>query len=187
MIEHPGTGERITFRQTASDTRGTELVLEFAMRPGGFVAGAHVHPNQEERFDILAGTVRFRVDGQERDAGPGQTVVVPAGVPHEWWNPGAAPARLIIRFAPALRTDAFFEAFFGLAQDGKTDPKTGRAGLLQWAVLVWEFRREIRPAAPPAAVQAVLLPVLATIGRLLGYRPEYPYPYAARPAPVPVG
>ncbi len=126
VIEHPGTGEQITFRKTARETGGMELVLEFTMRPGGFVAGAHVHPNQEERFDVLEGTVRFRVDGQERDAGPGQTVVVPAGVRHVWWNPGATPARLIVRFGPALRTEEFFEVFFGLAKDGKSEDRAGR-------------------------------------------------------------
>jgi mannose-6-phosphate isomerase-like protein (cupin superfamily) len=182
VIEHPGTGEQIVFRQTARETGGMELVLEFRVRPGGFVAGAHVHPRQEERFDVLEGTVRFRVDGQERDAGPGQTVVVPAGVPHVWWNPGEAPVRLIVRFGPALRTEEFFEVFFGLAQDGKTDPQTGQAGLLQSAVMIWEFRREIRPASPPLAVQWALVPALAAIGRLLRYRPDYPYPYAAQSA-----
>ena len=65
VIDHPVTGEQIVFRKTARDTGGKELAMEFRVRPGGFVAGAHVHPEQEERFEILEGTVRFRIDGRE--------------------------------------------------------------------------------------------------------------------------
>jgi len=177
VIEHPVTGEQILFRKTAQDTGGTELEMEFRVRPGGFVAGAHVHPEQAEHFEILEGTVRFHIAGREMDVDAGQSVVVPAGTPHVWWNPSAVPARLVVRFRPALRTGAFFEAFFGLAQDGKTNPRTGEGGLLQMAVVIREFRREIRPASPPLPVQRVLVPVLAAVGRLLGYRANYPYPY----------
>jgi hypothetical protein len=34
-----------------------------------------------------------------------------------------------------------------------------------------EFRDEFRPTSPPAPVQAVAFPVLATLGRALGQRP----------------
>jgi mannose-6-phosphate isomerase-like protein (cupin superfamily) len=44
----------------------------------------HVHPYQEERFDVLSGTARVSMRGQERDVGVGETVVVPAGTPHVW-------------------------------------------------------------------------------------------------------
>jgi hypothetical protein len=49
-IENPVTGERIVFRQTSRETNGAAVVIETYVQPNGFVAAAHVHPSQEERF-----------------------------------------------------------------------------------------------------------------------------------------
>src|SRR5215213_4462668 len=86
--EHPVTGERITFRETAATTNGELLLVDIYLRPGGFVAGEHVHPHADERFEIVAGTAQFRIDGRECIAIPGQRVVVAKGTPHVWWNVG---------------------------------------------------------------------------------------------------
>src|SRR4051794_28724173 len=58
-IANPVSGERITFMQTARDTGGELLEFELKLTPDGHVPGAHVHPEQEERFHVLVGTMRF--------------------------------------------------------------------------------------------------------------------------------
>ena len=50
-LENPVTGERLTFRRTATETNGAEVLVETAVRPDGFVAAAHLHPYQTERFE----------------------------------------------------------------------------------------------------------------------------------------
>ena len=50
----------------------------------------HIHSRQEERFTILAGHAHFTLNGEKHVARPGQTIVVPAGVPHSVANPGPA-------------------------------------------------------------------------------------------------
>ena len=65
-----------------------------------------------------------------------------------------------------------------LAQDGKVNPKTGLPNLLQMAVLMRAFRNEIILARPPKIAQTIVFGLLAPIGRLLGYRGEYPYPHS---------
>ena len=50
-IDHPVTGERITFLETAASSNGEVLRMAFSMRPHGFVPGIHAHPRAEERFD----------------------------------------------------------------------------------------------------------------------------------------
>jgi hypothetical protein len=57
MLENSITGERLLFRKTSSDTDGEAVVFETFVEPEGFVAAAHVHPYQEERFEILKGSV----------------------------------------------------------------------------------------------------------------------------------
>jgi hypothetical protein len=85
-----------------------------------------------------------------------------------------------VEVRPALRFEAFFETFFGLAQDGKVNPKTGLPNPLQMAVMMREFRNELILARPPRLVQTLLFGLLASIGRLLGYKGQYPYPHSKK-------
>ena len=177
ILEHPVTGERIVVLKTARDTGGEMFQMELTLRPGGFVASEHIHPKQDERFEVISGSLRGHIAGKEWTAGPGETAVVQAGTPHVWWNAGDDELRVLVDFRPALRTEVFFETFFGLAQDGKVNLKTGLPSLLQTAVSAGAFRNEIVSVRPPLVVQKALFGVLGPIGRLLGYKAEYPYPY----------
>ena len=50
-----------------------------------------------------------------------------------------------------------------------------------------DYEDEIYLARPPLFVQRAIFGVLASIGRLLGYRAEYPYPYARQREASPDG
>ena len=178
VIEHPVTGEKFVFRKTARDTGGEAFEVDFYVQPGAFAAAQHIHPLQEERFEIVSGTVCVRVAGKETLKGAGEEVVIPAGTPHVWWNAGDDELRMRVAFHPALRSESFFETFFGLAQDGKVSRKTGLPNLLQTVVTLRAYRNEIILARPSRLAQIVLFGPLAALGRLLGYRADYPYPYA---------
>jgi mannose-6-phosphate isomerase-like protein (cupin superfamily) len=181
-IKHALTGQRMTFVRTAADTRGALLQTESTIRGGTPLETLHIHPGQEERFTVLAGTMRFVVGGQERVAQAGQEVVVSAGTPHTFGNAGPDEARFRAEDRPALQSEGFFESYFGLAQDGKVNPRTGLPNLLQLAVALHHYRHEIVLVRPPRLVQRVLFGLLAPIGRLRGYRAPYPYPYRDRAA-----
>ena len=172
-IHNPVTGERLTWRQVASDTDGRLVLGEMVLPTGGFVAAEHVHPKQEERYEILAGELNVRLDGRERTLAPGDRVVVPPGRPHLWWNAGAEEVRFRCEVTPALRFETFLETLFGLASDGKTDPK-GLPNPLQLAVLMRAYKAELRLARPSPAVQSLMFGPLAIVGRLVGYRSSYP-------------
>jgi quercetin dioxygenase-like cupin family protein len=180
-LSHPVTGERIVWHQVAVDTGGTLLRGELFAAPRAFVAAEHIHPSQEERFEVRAGTLGLRLDGVERVLRAGDAAVIAPGRPHVWWNAGDDEVRLIGEFRPALRTEMFFETFFGLAQDGRTNSK-GLPTLLQLAVLIREYPEEIRLARPSAGMQKALFGPLALAGRLLGYRGWYPR-YTSEPVP----
>ncbi len=181
VLEHPVTQERMVIRKVARDTNGELFQADLYLPPGGFVAAAHIHPRQEERFELISGTLHGRVSGKELTRRPGETLVVPAGTPHVWWNGGDDELHVVGEVRPALRTETFFESFFGLAQDGKVHPKTGLPNILQMAVLLRAFRHEIVLAQPPTVMQTLLFGGLAPIGRALRYKAEYPYPFV-RPA-----
>jgi quercetin dioxygenase-like cupin family protein len=171
-LVHPVTGERIVFRKRARDTGGELLEMSLYLAPRGFIAAAHVHPNQEERFEVSGAAVTFRVAGKDRIYEPGEVAVVPAGVPHVWWNSSDTEAATLVQFRPALDTETFFETFFGLASAGKVGKK-GLPNPLQMMVLARDYRREM---ALPRAQQAILGPiamVVAPLARAMGYRGRY--------------
>jgi quercetin dioxygenase-like cupin family protein len=173
VYENPVTGERAITR-----VAGDELtVADLYVAPGGAVAGEHTHPGIEEIFTVVSGSVGFRVDGCEDVAGPGQRLVVPAGVAHYWWNEGNDEAHVIVELRGERRLLEGFVTMlsniFGLARDGKTDAK-GKPNLLQAALLARQFDEVIRFVEPPRATQRILFGVLAPIARLLGYHAVYP-------------
>ncbi len=106
-IINPRTGQRVRFVRTAHDTAGERLELECISPPSSEREPEHVHPYQENIFEIHSGRLRFRIAGVERVVGPGERVVVPPGVPHHFWVEGDAEAHYRQDFRPALRTEDF--------------------------------------------------------------------------------
>ena len=171
-IHNPVTGERIVFRQTSADTGGEAVVIETYVEPHGFVAAAHVHPSQEERFQVLRGTVGFKIGGKEQIAGPGTRVTVPAGTPHKFWNAGEETAQFVCEIRPALKFESLLETMFALAADGKTNRK-GMPNPLRLAVIANHHFDTVQLPFPPAALQKLGLVLGAPLGRLLGYGAVY--------------
>ena len=98
---NPATGEWITYTALAEDNDGQLVRFTWRSVPGGVIT-EHVHPHQEERFTIMAGEAHFTLNGEQRMAGAGETVVVPAGVPHSEGNPGPAEIEGVVELRPAL-------------------------------------------------------------------------------------
>ena len=171
VIENPVSGERFTFLKTAADTNGELLQAELALRPGGRVPADHVHPRQEERFEVISGTARCKAGDVVRDLSAGESLVVPPGRSHRPWNETDQEVRILVEFRPALRTEEFFETFCGLASDGKA----GKSGLprnpLQLSVMSHEY--EMFLARPPLWLQRPLIAAIAALARLMGYRARY--------------
>jgi quercetin dioxygenase-like cupin family protein len=171
-IENPVTGERLVFEKTSAETNGEYVLFECFVKPSGFVAAAHVHPYQHERFQVIEGTVTFRIDGQELPAGPGDAILVPPGRKHQFWNAGAEEARFACEVRPALDFEQLIETMFSLAQAGKTNKK-GMPNPLRLAVIAKAHFDTVRLPFPPAWMQRIGLALGAPIGRLLGYRATY--------------
>jgi quercetin dioxygenase-like cupin family protein len=171
-ITNPVTGETLVFRTTSADTNGASVVVEAFVQPDGAVAAAHVHPAQEERFEVLAGELEFRVRKQTFVAKPGDRVVVPAGTPHRFRNVGAETAHFVCEVTPALGFERLIETMFRLAADGKVNRK-GLPNPLRLAVIANHHFGDVRLPFPPASIQRLSLMFGAPLGRLVGYRPTY--------------
>ena len=148
-IVNPVSGEEITFRRTAADTDGAYLEIDLRLAPDGHVPGAHVHPEQEERFEVLAGRMAFQLGLRRIVAERGDVVVVPAGKVHRFANAGESEAVARVTVTPALDMERLFETTVELAREGNVT-RTGMPKPLHLALFVAAFRREVRAPFPPA-------------------------------------
>jgi mannose-6-phosphate isomerase-like protein (cupin superfamily) len=169
---NPATGEWIQF--TAGTDNIDEPMLRFTWRstPGGVIT-EHIHPGQEERFTITSGHARFTLDGTEVMAGPGETFVVPPGVPHSEGNPGPELIEGVVELRPGLNTKQWHEALAGLVADGDTTSRGAPKNPLQLGATFWYFRRESRVTSPPTWLQNLMLPPLSLLAKAFGVRPYY--------------
>lgn len=60
----------------------------------------HIHYLEDEEGFVTAGTLSAELDGQRFTFGRGETVRLPKGVPHRWWNDGDLARCEGIRTAP---------------------------------------------------------------------------------------
>ena len=171
-LENPVTGERIVFRTTSRDSGGELVVIETFVQPYGFVAAAHVHPSQEERFEVHRGSLGFRIGRNKLVAGPGDRLTVPAGTAHRFWNAGDDVAHFTCEVRPALQFESLIETMFALAADGKTNRK-GMPAPLRLAVIARAHFDTVRLPFPPTTLQRLGLALGAPLGRALGYEPVY--------------
>ena len=86
---------------------GDFVIAEWADEGGGsdpplLIAPLHVHHEDDEAWYVLEGTLAFRVDDEEIEAGAGSAVVVPAGTPHAYWNPRPEGARYLLVMTPRI-------------------------------------------------------------------------------------
>jgi quercetin dioxygenase-like cupin family protein len=189
-LENPVTGEVLTFHRTSAQSKGESVLIETIVRRNGFVAAAHVHPSQTERFEITQGTLGLRLGNEERLLGPGDVAVVPPGTRHRFWNAGEQEARFFCEVRPALGFESLIETMFTLAAQGKTNKK-GMPNPLRLAVIAQAHFDTVRLPFPPVSLQRFALAVGAPLGRLLGYReratgrPHHIAPVAAGAPPSP--
>ncbi|TDQ05554.1 cupin domain [Labedaea rhizosphaerae] len=98
-------GNLVTVKVGAAQTRGRLTVAEF-VNPPGFAPPLHRHLEEDEAFYILDGAAEFRCDGSSFAAGPGDFVLLPAGLPHTFLVDPDAPLRCL-----QITTPGGFELF----------------------------------------------------------------------------
>jgi quercetin dioxygenase-like cupin family protein/carbon monoxide dehydrogenase subunit G len=179
-------GDSFRILESSRDTNDGSLRGDYFAAPRAKVP-EHVHRDQEERFEVVSGTLCIRMGGREMILTPGQSAVGPPGVPHKWWNPSDdEEVHFLVGLNPGRDVETWLETLLGLAREGKTTRTGIPKNPLQLAVLLDELGRWAYYTGVPMPVQKVLfvpLVSLAFVGRLLGYKasyPEYSGPEAAQ-------
>ncbi len=170
VMSNPVGGEdRIVFTKTSQQTGGEMFGLEVFIRAGAPGTPEMVHPLQDESFQVLSGSLDFRIGGQEQHLKAGESLLIAKGTPHNWWNGSNEEAHALVELRPALRSEELFANLYGLCSEKGALPNP-----LQLAVLVNEHWNEGYLTQPPLLVQMAMFGVLAPVGRLLRYKAHYP-------------
>jgi hypothetical protein len=90
-VEVAATGERLVFRTSDAEAVVFESFLPADRHGLRLPAGAP----QERRFEVVAGTVGFRVGAAETFLTAGGRLSVPRGTPCHYWNAGTGPCHLV--------------------------------------------------------------------------------------------
>lgn len=122
-------GNLVTLKATGTETRGRLTVAEF-VNPAGFAPPLHRHLAEDEMFYVLSGTAEFRCDGQAFQAGPGDFVLLPVGLPHTFLVGDEEPLRVL-----QITTPSGFEDFAAAAGEPARERRLPDPGPVDPAVL----------------------------------------------------
>jgi len=72
-------------------------------RFGQPIARLHLHREDDEAWYVLEGRLGFRVGDSEREVAAGESILVPRGTPHSYWNAQPRPTRYLLVMTPRIR------------------------------------------------------------------------------------
>ncbi|HEY3456011.1 MAG TPA: cupin domain-containing protein [Bryobacteraceae bacterium] len=105
---------------SSKDTGGAWSMFESPVAPQGGVP-LHVHPHQEEWFQVLEGEFLFEVGGEQRRLISGMSILGPRQVPHRWKNTGTSIGKLLFLVQPAGWLEECFAALSQLPENQRRD------------------------------------------------------------------
>jgi hypothetical protein len=116
--------DRVIVLKSAEDTAGALFRAEYIARVVTPPPRDHIHTHQEERVEVLEGTLRCRVAGREYLLERGAAMVIPAGTPHAVWNDDRLGSRSIAEYRPAMNAEAMFRGY--IVRDNSRRSTTSR-------------------------------------------------------------
>jgi mannose-6-phosphate isomerase-like protein (cupin superfamily) len=159
-------GMRFHIKETAVETDGEALVMEWELAPETGGTPVHVHPHASESYEVLEGELDVCVDGTWRTLTVGESATVEPGVPHTFRNASGFVTRVHNVHAPAMEFGAYFKGLSELTSRGVLSPDgVTLRGALYSSTLLTRHSDEIQLVQPPYAVMRVM----SVLARLLGY------------------
>jgi quercetin dioxygenase-like cupin family protein len=89
----------IRFLVNSEDTGGAFSIVE-SNTCGTPLTDLHRHPDMDEAFYVVEGTLTVYADGTTHTLGPGSYFYVPRGTPHAQGNPCEVPNKVLVTFTP---------------------------------------------------------------------------------------
>ena len=111
-------------------------MFEVTIEAGARVPPAHSHSHNEEIIYVLEGVLRYAVDDDRRDLGPGESMRTPRGSVHSFSNPHAYRARALVVLTPDIGAGYFREVAAAAARPGGPDPAAMKEVMARYGLVV---------------------------------------------------
>ena len=95
----PYDAGRMKFIASSEQTNGRYAVMELVEMPG-YKTGWHRHPDADESFYVVEGTLTIKLADKVYQLPAGSYVLIPRQTPHGQGNFTGSPVRLICTFTP---------------------------------------------------------------------------------------
>jgi mannose-6-phosphate isomerase-like protein (cupin superfamily) len=155
---HPVFGELWEITKSTEDTSGELFESMLWLDPHMPGPPPHIHPDTEESFELLEGSLDVFKDGEWTTLKPGESATVPPNFRHTFRNSSDQTTKLVIRVQPAGRSEEFFRGMHGLIAEGKLKripPKDPRS-LIYVGMLFSEYQDWTHPTGPLNSVMKTL-------------------------------
>jgi mannose-6-phosphate isomerase-like protein (cupin superfamily) len=164
QLENRKTGEILRMRRVRDSQGQIVLTIDGSLPPRASGPPLHVHFHEHEEGIVKAGTLGAQIGNEKVVVPTGGTAVLPAGVPHRWWNAGDDLLKFSGRAIPAVDLDRFLQAVFAVVNASPS----GRPSIFYIAHVAWRHRHTQAVAMPPRAIQRIVFPLILFVGRIPG-------------------
>lgn len=120
---NPAINDSATFLKTSAETNGEYTLIEIDL---GKSDGPplHYHNAFSEKFQVQEGILYVQVGKDKKILNVGESVTVPAGTHHRFYNETNDKVKFHITLIPGhTGMENFIKIFYGLAADGLSDKK----------------------------------------------------------------
>jgi quercetin dioxygenase-like cupin family protein len=155
-------GSDYTITASAGETGGTFVEMELLLPPNAVTPPLHIHPGQEEDYEVLAGTLEVHYEGDWQRLPEGESMTVPRGEPHTFRNNSGLRVRVRNVHRPALGFQDYLEELHALTQDGKIKSFTDASSVMHLSRLLEKYDETIVPAK---LAQRAVMGLFARVGR----------------------
>ncbi len=156
------TGETITFVKTGKDPEGvfTEVICTI---PGGQEGPPpHIHPLQDEIFEVIEGRLELTSKGRKIVLEEGQSFNVTANTAHTFYNSFARETKFRATYKPALDIDYLLVQGFEALNSQSNPHKPGFQMIVDFDYILKQIHGQYKFAGAPA----IIFKIFAAIGRL---------------------
>jgi mannose-6-phosphate isomerase-like protein (cupin superfamily) len=117
--DFPRLGNRYVLRGHSTD--GGLALIEQTIPPRALAAPMHTHEHEDEYSFVLRGRLGAKIGDDVVEAGPGELVLKPRGIPHAYWNPGDEETRVLEIISPAGFEQYFADLAPEITRPGEPD------------------------------------------------------------------
>ena len=100
VILNQEAGERVVFTKDRFQGNPNEVIIEVDLAAKGSIPMAHLHVNMNEVFRGVEAKTELMVSGKVHTLTPGESIDIPAGIPHLPYNTSDTASRIQVTMNP---------------------------------------------------------------------------------------